>query len=482
MSIDPPKQSPPTPANRVADSLLRSTGDKTGNPNTGNKPATDPLGRLLDTISQRSPPQIAVTIKAIQSFVPSKEPVIELVRDPTLLVRALVAGKELLLATRQLPPVNQPLLLVANGNTLSLQPQPGTSTDQVRSELLQQLQQLTPFSRRPLIESIRQLVSAPTAPPATSNGLNQQTLQALQSLLDRLPTPSSFSSPTTVREQLLNSGLHLEQRLLQLPGTAPVTNGKTTLPGQSILPTQVADLKALLLTTLQSVATNVSGLPSTSQPLLQLLQSLLPSAQAGAGQSTAYSSESPPPPPPSFPQFAQALLPAEGRAGSSEISSQQLMLQLATALARIQTQQVLSGLQQQGLSADPNGPLNSWLYELPVRNEHQVDSIQLLIEQYADKEKKKQRGEPGYRWQINLAFEIAPLAPFQALLSLIDNRASIAVWADEAKTLQLLSQHIGSLRGALVGAGVEVEELRCKRGLPVPQKTRLDRSLVDIHT
>ncbi|WP_426416779.1 flagellar hook-length control protein FliK [Aestuariirhabdus sp. LZHN29] len=488
MSIDPPKPTPPRPPVNATSPLIGIHDGEAKGSDRNAPPSPNPVGNLLQAIKERSPPELVLTIKAIQSYLPGKEPVIELTRDPTLLVRALVAGKELLLATRQLPPPNQPLVLVAKEGVLSLQVQQSPAADSSRSQLLQQLQQLIPYSRRPLVEYIRQLASLSppsTAPPATPALHSRETLQALHTLAQQLPTPASLSTPLSVREQLQRSGLHLEGLLAQQSprGSSPSPSNTVNPQGPpaGAASASAPDLKAALLTTLQTVAASGTGAPKGNPPLLQLLALLMPAAKPVASSGTPYGGEHLPLTPPHFPQFTTATPSTDARITSNESSPQQLMLHLATALARLQTQQILSLVQQQTAGADPGAPLNSWLYELPVRNEQQLDSIQLLIEQYAHQEKKK-RSEQSYRWQINLAFEIAPLAPFQALISLIDNRAAITLWADAPQTLQMLGNEIGGLHTALTAAGLEVEELRCKRGLPIPRETRLARSLVDIHT
>ncbi|WP_164880836.1 flagellar hook-length control protein FliK [Aestuariirhabdus litorea] len=444
------------------------------------RPSNDPVARLLEAIRERSPPQLAVIVKSIQSYLPGKEPVIELTRDPSLLIRALVAGKELLLATRQLPPPNQPLVLVIRDGKLSLELQPNPPAAIRQSPLHQQLQQLAPFIQRPLLSSIGQLLEQyPQLQARQSSPLSQTAQQAVERLLNQLPTPARLSSPEAVRSQLANSGLQLESRmaLLSIANTAttpaaPPSNTTTNISG---------DLKGLLLNALQALGSSAAGTSEGGRTLLQWLQQLSPAARAGTA--TPYDSAPRASTLPPFPQFASISgIRSDAPATSAELSVTSLALQLASAAARIQTQQIQSLIQQQAPSADPNAPINTWFYELPIRNGQQLDSIQLLIEQYAQRDKKKERADKELRWQINLAFEVAPLAPFQALLSLVDNRAAITLWADAPQTLQLLGAHLGELRSALTSAGLEVEELRCKRGLPPPRETRLERSLVDIHT
>jgi hypothetical protein len=146
-----------------------------------------------------------------------------------------------------------------------------------------------------------------------------------------------------------------------------------------------------------------------------------------------------------------------------------LARQIGAAVANIQLHQLAAA------APDPSAP--AWAGEIPLRRGDQVDVCRLRVE--------KDGGNDGDQrpsgWSTWLSLELPALGPLHARLSLSGFTLATTLWAESDATAARVNEHLGYLRQALEGAGLEVADLQCHRGRPpfLPPD-RLPAGLLDI--
>ena len=117
--------------------------------------------------------------------------------------------------------------------------------------------------------------------------------------------------------------------------------------------------------------------------------------------------------------------------------------------------------------------------ELPMRDHRDIVPLQIKLQREDQpKRQEKERGDP--LWEIELAFDVAPLGPLQVQAQLTRGTLSSQLWAERSATAQLVAKELAHLRERLQAAGLSVGELSCRQGTP-PQgpSTTLEQRFVD---
>lgn len=135
----------------------------------------------------------------------------------------------------------------------------------------------------------------------------------------------------------------------------------------------------------------------------------------------------------------------------------QLLQQTEGGLARILSQQLHT------VSHDPQRPL--WLLELPVRHEGGVDVFDLRI-QRDPQEQANAADKARHTWTVMLGFDLQGLGPVRAQVSLVQNQISTYWWAQHTSTVDLFHEHMAQLQHRISAAGLKVDKLQCKLGIP----------------
>lgn len=311
------------------------------------------------------------------------------------------------------------------------------------------------------------LLAKVLALPVNSN-LRQQLppslQQSLQLLASHLRTPQQLSQPALLKQTLANSGLQLEHRLAAQTGTgsAPgnTASAAATLPGAPLLGLARGDLKAALLL----LSTQLQAL--TVAPAQH--QQVLPTALLGL--------------------LKQLMLKPDSQKNLSTVVAkdqllQQLQQQVGAALDKVMLQQ-LQALQR-GPGASETAPTQHWQLEIPLRYGHEVQTMQLRIDQdwVQDYSESPDRTPRQVRqWLVKLAFELPAAGTLHAHLMVVDSSVSASLWAEQPQTLALTRQRLGQLQQRLEKDGVTVTKIECFAGKPAADKIRLDYSLVDVRT
>ena len=268
----------------------------------------------------------------------------------------------------------------------------------------------------------------------------------IDSLLAALPTAPQLSNPALLRSALLNSGAFLEANLL---------NGQP----QSLNVDMKATLLRLIAHILPGTPANSNfnpGIAASTQA--QAMPNFVRNALGMLGQISAKPQNG------GFPLPQRTL-----HSGDGEDSLQTLLKLAAAALSRLQSHQ-LSSLEQSTRTAEGN-QLTTWQLEIPMRNAHDIVSLQVKF-QREDPPEKETQDSPELRehkdplWRVELAFDLTPLGPLHVQAQLIRGNLSGHLWAQRVFTTELITSQLGHLRQRLKDAGLTVTDLVCHHGTP----------------
>ena len=125
-----------------------------------------------------------------------------------------------------------------------------------------------------------------------------------------------------------------------------------------------------------------------------------------------------------------------------------------TILQRIETNQLLS-------ARAANMGLVQYLVDLPIHHNSQIDSFEMLF----DGSDTKQSLKSCRQWKVTIRFELEPLGPVFARVSLNNERITTDFYAKQKSTSDLINQHLDKLHSSLLGAGLDIDRLGGQQGL-----------------
>lgn len=348
--------------------------------------------------------------------------------------------KHLKIQVNQNLPIGTRLALTLDNNdqpqTISIIKQPPIPSETTLRIATAHLRESLPLTT-PLLPSLEKLFalvkSGDTAlpPPVQS---------AITELMSKIPSTATVSSPEGLREAILKSGAVLEHTLISEESDAVE-----------------GDIKAQLMRTLGIALASLANpemdsgykaIPTELPPLANILK-LFSAFQKPEGAT----------------YLDEATLPALKEA----------ITQLVGSLSNIQSRQLSPHLAT-------NAPdINSLVFavELPVRGENSFHSVNISIEREPERNEQSalQRA-----WVLTMQIDMQQLGPLHARIVYRAQQISTTIWAQQPPLLELLQNHIPSLREKLTNAGVTVTELECLPGLPTAPASRLFTHLVDVRT
>lgn len=112
-----------------------------------------------------------------------------------------------------------------------------------------------------------------------------------------------------------------------------------------------------------------------------------------------------------------------------------------------------------------NANSHQYLLDLPFLRNGEIESFELLVEA----SKTKSNNNKSKSWRITVKFDLQPLGPMFAHISLINQRISTHFFAQEESTALLLSENIKHLKESLFNAGLEIDTIKGQQGI-VPEK------------
>lgn len=319
--------------------------------------------------------------------------------------------------------------------------------------------------------------------------LSSQVQQSLKTLANHIRLSDQLTNPKLVEMTLKNNGQSFENKLAQLvtaqqvptpvsstmTNTSPVAgnksvNNQTIVPQNSVEKIASQDLKGALLGLLHQLDSELetSKPAAVGTPLAaDANKNLLPIA---------------------LPQFLGMLASKQ----QGELNQKQLRTQLVMLLhqytlgsiGKIQLQQVHALNHQLG-QADQTQPTQSWQFEIPVRQGHEVHPLHIQMEQQWIEEQNsnaEQNNTRARQWNIMLGFDLPVIGKFYAQLLLLGDSLSAKFWAENENTLLEAKNRIDGLKAQLEHEGIKVTQLQCVPGLPPKPKMSISYSLVDIKT
>ncbi|MBL1277731.1 MAG: flagellar hook-length control protein FliK [Ectothiorhodospiraceae bacterium] len=259
-----------------------------------------------------------------------------------------------------------------------------------------------------------------------------QTVVALtRSIIEQLPTSASLRTSDGVKQAIAQSGLFLESRLAHSL-TSPLQTSAIPLSAQ--LP---VDFKGGLLGLLVSLLALIKAPPkSTATPL---------ATQNPLATNTPYT-----PLPAQVQAAALATLTAQM---NTHQAMAELLRSVESGLARVQLNQLVSS------SPDEDGK-RTWVMELPVRGDGQLDNIQICIQ----KETRKQAKKEAALWTVSLSIEPKGLGPIQVRISLSDGVISTHFWSENTKTTQFIQEYLPVLKKRYSEVGLFVGAINAHEG------------------
>ncbi len=261
---------------------------------------------------------------------------------------------------------------------------------------------------REMLQALQTITDRSTQ-PAVAKQFGPQLVQAARNILAAAIPNSSNITPTQLRQAILGYGLFMEAQLAA--GQPPGSSFKGDLLQ---LLFQVGNLLKKDLT--QPQMTQVTPAPQSTTAVMEtgfikLLELLFRQAEGG--------------------------------------------------LARVHLNQLAS------LPAEDT-TRQAWQFEVPVRHQDHVDSFLIRLEQDQTNSQGKST-EP--IWYVTLTFDIEPLGPIQAKISLQNEEVSTMFLAERADSAELLNQRMSDLNQAFTDSGLTVGKLFARFGTPEPEPT-----------
>jgi hypothetical protein len=245
--------------------------------------------------------------------------------------------------------------------------------------------------------------------------------QAADRLWQALPSTADLSDPMTLERALSRSGTFLESALAHDDGTPAARSAVA------------ADLKALMLQFARTLREH--GARPNGSTLTESTHAPLPTA--GGPLSSLSSAPA---------TLALLETPIE--------QMHELARQTDGALARMTTTQVTNAAQ--------DGPVQAMLIEIPVRQDNRASMLRLRVEQ----EQSRERSHGSESWTIEAALDLGAIGALHARVSLSGFRVGVQLRADAPAVVEMLNARAPELESMLREAGLEVERIVCRHGLP----------------
>lgn len=102
-----------------------------------------------------------------------------------------------------------------------------------------------------------------------------------------------------------------------------------------------------------------------------------------------------------------------------------------------------------------------WSFEIPVRLQNEMHSIELRIER---EDKASEEDMESEDWKVQLNVTLPQLGPIEAELFMRGSKVSVVIYAQQAETANLMDGNLHRLKSGLENAGLSVSVLLCHQG------------------
>jgi hypothetical protein len=247
--------------------------------------------------------------------------------------------------------------------------------------------------------------------------------QLAERLWQALPTTRDMSDPFTLERALSRSGAFLEAALVKHDGTPAARSAVAT------------DIKALMLQFVQGLREH--GAQPNGAPFADsATHAPLPTANGPLGSLTSAPA-------------TLALLE------TPQQQMNELARQTEGALARLTTTQVANSAQE--------GSAPSLLIELPIRHEDRASMLRLRIEQ---ERSNRPDGAGADSWTVEAALDLGAAGALHARITLQGFSIGVQLRAEASGIVEMLNARAPELEALLRDAGLQVERIVCRHGMP----------------
>lgn len=322
-----------------------------------------------------------------------------------------------------------------------------------------------------IIERLRQLV--PQSLPAVGlnkvlNAANTQQLPlpvqgAVQHLVANTLDKSAVTETNALQQALSKSGVFTESQLLKMPSASQqdfkvnVTRVLNTLEGViAQVQTELGDkpinklpaqVQSALLAQGQSPAQLLNVLLSGKSPEPNRAVQTVLSTVTNQEQATAL-----------IQLLTQSLASKQKTLTTSSRQAPLALSELVTLFKELDSVHKKLQYNQLSMLKEPESSnvVASWLFDLPIKDKHNVDLLQVQIDQ-----QKKQLEEEDERWQVQLRLDTQNLGPVQANVTLHGEDVSVVIRAERPESAQLLEENLPLLNAKLEKLNVSLSQMSC---------------------
>jgi len=291
----------------------------------------------------------------------------------------------------------------------------------------------------PLLKNISYVASRPSLRPSP---LTADVNAAVRDIFKQLPSPFNVKTSTQIKEQLINSGTFIENKIRNQIFSAQQINTKNTPANiKAQIDTKLSanlelDLGAQLHRLANLIKTQLPVKPSTSMNQgIGIQENIHPANKVPNQQVTRAPAE-------------QASLQ---NITVREEAMQTFLRQIESSLTHMQQTQ-LQNLNE----SQPGRPL--WLMELPIKDGQDIDLFELRI---SEEESSQTESETTKSWNVTLKFDLEGLGKIKAHIKMQNEFISAQFFSEQKETLSLFQENFDFLRGRLNYNGLNVGNIEC---------------------
>lgn len=291
----------------------------------------------------------------------------------------------------------------------------------------------------------------------------------LQKLIDTLPTPKSLNTGQGVKSALTDSGLFLEAKLLSQAKPQPPAAALARAPIQQVPVLPGTDLKANLLQLARVIkqAQPATQVATTTASVSPKVAHALVSEVAGVTKKYSTSGAA---------AVTTTQTAAHNRQSApvplviKQVDVEQLGKQVEAALARIETNQA------RAIVTDGQ-PLTGWSFEIPVKDQDELDLVKLDLEQRKNNDENE---ETQGNWTVNLRIEFESGGNLSARVSMFVSEMNVALWSHENNIDELIATNLNRLDERLHNKGLQLKQVQHIQLLEEKSGPQQETNLINI--
>jgi hypothetical protein len=415
--------------------------------------------------------------------------VVKLLANKRLLVQAIITNvskDNIPAATSNATRVNSPIVTMPqfdiDVSKLVQRPQVGEQLQMTILSVKPLNIQLTPFQavsrEQYILDAIRQLIPQQLAPsrPEMISQLNQhpqlpETIrQTLQQLMQHSTDKSQLTEAGRFKEAVMASGALMERKLITTPNSHTQDFKANIGKLLAAVETSIGEMKR------NSTTAELNKLPAQVQSALlisgktpaQLLNVLLSSYRVPLlSSSSPFTFQSAITSPNHALSLAKLITKPFTTVAQETISSQQQARINLTELVQLfkEVEGVHSKLKFNQLmmlkDADANNTLSSWLFDVPIKDKHNLDIVQMQI----DRQKQSKRDDDENNvWNVKLRLDTQNLGPVQANVTLHKQDVKLVFRAERPESAQLFIENLTLLEQAINKLDLNLSHSSCSCG------------------